>query len=294
MRACRGRTRVPRSERAGLQYRQLAVEVVDGWPGRCWRRRVGTRDPKGYLIRLRREAPELDDLAARYVREALRAFNARCYLACSVMLGVASEQAFRGLAEAFVDANGEQDRRLGRLLLNPRSTCATRFEEFRKRLEPLRSTLPHDLADVLTLDAVAELLRITRNSVGHPTGADVDEDTAGVHLQMAGLYLPISAEDDRPARPFRGPDDRVGWLADGAPARPGRTARSHLGRGPRAVPVADPLRDTGAGTTETPRRRRGGLRFRDRSAARFTAETAFVSGVPLCGRRLDCQAVASS
>lgn len=125
----------------------------------------------------------------RYVREALRAFNARCYLACSVMLGVASEQAFRGLAEAFVAANGEQGGKLGKLLLNPRSTYATRFEEFRKRLEPLRSALPHDLADVLTLDAVAELLRVTRNSVGHPTGADVDEDTARVHLQMAGLYL---------------------------------------------------------------------------------------------------------
>jgi len=70
------------------------------------------RDPEGYLSRLRREAPGLDDLAVRYVREALRAFNARCYLACSVMLGVASEQAFRGLAEAFVAANGEQDGKL--------------------------------------------------------------------------------------------------------------------------------------------------------------------------------------
>ncbi len=147
------------------------------------------RDPEGYLSRLRREAPGVDDLAVRYVREALRAFNARCYLACSVMLGVASEQAFRGLAEAFVAASSGQDGKLGKLLLNPRSTYATRFEEFRKRLEPLRSALPHDLADVLTLDAVAELLRVTRNSVGHPSGGDVEEDTARVHLQMAGLYL---------------------------------------------------------------------------------------------------------
>lgn len=147
------------------------------------------RDPEGYLSRLRREAPRLDDLAQRYVREALQAFNARCYLACSVMLGVASEQAFRGLAEAFVATTSSDNGKLGRLLLNPRSTYAARFEEFRKRLDPLRPDLPHDLADVLTLDAVAELLRVTRNSVGHPTGADVDEDTARVHLQMAALYL---------------------------------------------------------------------------------------------------------
>lgn len=147
------------------------------------------RDPEGYLRRLRREAPGLDDLAVRYVQEALQAFNARCYLACSVMLGVASEQAFRGLAEAFVTITDGHDGKLGRLLLNPRSTYAARFEEFRKRLAPVRLELPHDLADVLTLDAVAELLRVTRNSVGHPTGADVDEDTARVHLQMAALYL---------------------------------------------------------------------------------------------------------
>lgn len=75
------------------------------------------------------------------------------------------------------------------MLLNPRSTSSIRVEEFRKRLKPLRSALPHDLADVLRLDAVAELLRVSRNSVGHPTGADVDADTARVHLQMAGLYL---------------------------------------------------------------------------------------------------------
>lgn len=147
------------------------------------------RDPDGYLARLRREAPRLDDLALRYVEEALRSFNARCYLACSVMLGVASEQAFLGLAEAFVAASRDTEGRLRRLLLDPRRAYATRFAEFRKRLEPSRAGLPHDLADVLTLDAVAELLRLTRNSVGHPTGADVDEDTARVHLQMAGLYL---------------------------------------------------------------------------------------------------------
>jgi hypothetical protein len=49
--------------------------------------------------------------------------------------------------------------------------------------------LPDGLTDTLTLDAVADLLRISRNTVGHPTGATVDEDTARIHLQMAGTYL---------------------------------------------------------------------------------------------------------
>jgi hypothetical protein len=53
----------------------------------------------------------------------------------------------------------------------------------------MRSQLPDDLADTLTLDAVADPLRITRNDAGHPTGREVDEDTAYTHLQMAARYL---------------------------------------------------------------------------------------------------------
>jgi hypothetical protein len=39
------------------------------------------------------------------------------------------------------------------------------------------------------MDAVADLLRITRNDAGHPTGRNVDEGTAYVNLQMAGRYI---------------------------------------------------------------------------------------------------------
>jgi hypothetical protein len=147
------------------------------------------RDPEGYLRRLRRRIPDLDPIALRYVQEALGAFNARCYLASSVMLGVASEQIFIGLAQSVVEALGPSAESLRRILDNPRGSQHTRFLELRKRLEPMRSQLPDDLADTLTLDAVADLLRITRNDAGHPTGRDVDEDTAYTHLQMAARYL---------------------------------------------------------------------------------------------------------
>lgn len=72
---------------------------------------------------------------------------------------------------------------------NPRTSQAARFTELRKVLEPMRTRLPEGTADNLTLDAVAELLRITRNDAGHPTGTVVDEDTAYTHLQMAARYL---------------------------------------------------------------------------------------------------------
>ncbi|RBY87444.1 hypothetical protein [Blastococcus sp. TF02A-26] len=146
-------------------------------------------DPDGYLRRLRREEPAIDAAALGYLEEALRAFNARCYLASSVMLGVASERVFDTLSRSFVAASGPAGARLGEMLDSPATSQSRRFTELRKRLEPMRPNLPAELADNLTLDAVAELLRITRNDAGHPTGALVDEDTAYTHLQMAANYL---------------------------------------------------------------------------------------------------------
>ena len=147
------------------------------------------RDPEGYLRRLRSHSPTIDAGALRYVEEALRAFNARCYLATSVMLGVASERVFDGLARSLRDAVGDSAKKLGEALDNPRTSQFTRFTELRRVLEPMRVQLPDGLADTLTLDAVADLLRITRNDAGHPTGSEVDEDTAYTHLQMAARYL---------------------------------------------------------------------------------------------------------
>ncbi|MFG6402510.1 hypothetical protein [Microbacterium sp. P04] len=50
----------------------------------------------------------------------------------------------------------------------------------------MRHELPDGLADALTLDATADLIR---NEVGHPSGRQVDEETARVHLTIARVYL---------------------------------------------------------------------------------------------------------
>lgn len=152
------------------------------------------RQPDGYLRRLRRFQPSLDESILGYVAEALNAFNARCYLATSVMLGVASERAVNGVAEAVVPALGPKATKLDAAMTSPRTSQHGRFQELRKVLEPLRPQLPDDLSDSLTLDAIADLLRITRNDAGHPTGKTVDEDTAYTHLQMAARYLQKMAQ----------------------------------------------------------------------------------------------------
>lgn len=146
------------------------------------------RDPARFMDRLRERSPGLTAEALTYFEEALRAFNARCYLASSVMLGVAAEQVFGRLAATFVAARPAETQRLHRLL-SDNTSHYRRFDEFRKRLEPIRGTLPEGLADAITLDAVADLLRVTRNEAGHPTGRLVDEETAYAHLVMAAMLL---------------------------------------------------------------------------------------------------------
>lgn len=147
------------------------------------------RDPQRYLARLRDRSPSLDPVADMYVTEALRSFNARCFLASSVMLGVAAEDVFGRVAKAFVAGVPSDNEKLRKLLGRQSATYHQRFTEFRKRLEPLRPSLPDGLADSITLDAVADLLRVTRNAAGHPSGQRIDEETAYTHLNIAGVLL---------------------------------------------------------------------------------------------------------
>ena len=147
------------------------------------------RDPDGYLTRIHREIPDVDELVELYLTEALRSFNGRCYLATSVMLGVAAERAFLIMVRTYAASGMAGAPALAKELAKPRGNYFALWTEFRKRIEPVRQDLPDGLADALTLDAIADLIRLTRNEVGHPTGREIDEDTARVHLTIAPMYL---------------------------------------------------------------------------------------------------------
>jgi hypothetical protein len=150
------------------------------------------QDPGGYLEKLAREVPDLDEFVVAYLGESLRAFDSECYLASAVMLGVASERAFLLVATALADwLPDDQGKQLAGLLASPRSNFIAKFNEFRKRLEPRRNELPPELSESLAveLDAVADLLRTSRNEAGHPTGKGPDRGAAFVHLQLFGVYV---------------------------------------------------------------------------------------------------------
>jgi len=105
------------------------------------------------------------------------------------MLGVASERAVELVSRSLIEALDDPATKLEKAIDDPRTSLSGRFSELRKRLEPLRPQLPEGLADTLTLDAVADLVRVARNEAGHPTGVELDEDTAYTHLQVVARYL---------------------------------------------------------------------------------------------------------
>lgn len=145
---------------------------------------VNPDDPLGYMRRLLRDAPTTSDVVQLYLRESLKSFEQECYLASAVMLGVAAEACMLEAADAFVKWSGTPARNLKAMLENPRTFYVAKLEEFQKRLTAAKGQLPSVLSDNLDLNvtAVLQLIRLTRNDAGHPTGRQIDHQDAFDHL----------------------------------------------------------------------------------------------------------------
>ena len=143
-----------------------------------------------YLLRLRANVPDVSDLVFLYASEAVRCYSHENYLASAVMLGVASEAAFLEMADSSVKWIGASGEKL-RDVLDSKQPYVKKFDEFRKRIEPRKIDLPSDLVDgmSLTFDSVLDLLRISRNDAGHPTGKPVLREDQYIALQMFARYL---------------------------------------------------------------------------------------------------------
>ena len=153
---------------------------------------INPDDPSGYMQRLSDIVPDASEIVLRYARETLTSYNARCYLASAVMLGVASEAAFLETAISFGNwLPSSQAEKLLEIIRDPRTAYIRKFSEFRKRMETFKPKMPDELTDgmLLTLDSVLDLLRIYRNDAGHPTGRLVKREDAFINLQMFARYL---------------------------------------------------------------------------------------------------------
>lgn len=145
-----------------------------------------------YLKELVDMVPAASSTVLQYATEAGNAYVCRCYFASTVMLGVASEAAFLEMARSFArwlpEKQGDHFREI---IDSPRTNYITKFNEFRKRVEPHKPKIPAHLSDgmTLTMDAVLDLLRINRNDAGHPTGRTIGRGDAFISLQMFARYL---------------------------------------------------------------------------------------------------------
>ncbi len=146
----------------------------------------------GYVHQVRASVPDASVTVLQYVAEAHRAYEARCFFATAVMVGVASEAAFLEMAPSFgAWLQGAEQTRFLQVLNTPRLMYLEKFKEFRTRIEGKTARLPPGLADGLdlTLSAVLDALRVYRNQAGHPTGKQIDRGTAFTILQMVPRYL---------------------------------------------------------------------------------------------------------
>jgi hypothetical protein len=148
---------------------------------------VNPDDPASYLSQLYSDVPTMSDVVRLYLEEAVQTYYHECYLASTVMLGVAAEAAFLELSTAFAKwLGGTPGTNLEKIIADTRRNYVQKFSEFRRRLDPLKPQLPGDLADAIDLqmNSVLELLRVSRNDAGHPTGVTLSREACFTNLRI--------------------------------------------------------------------------------------------------------------
>jgi hypothetical protein len=135
-------------------------------------------DPTRYMERLLAAAPRTSDTSKQYLREALRSYEQECFLASSVMLGGAAEETSLAVAASFVSWQGAPANKLKAILENPKHFYVYKLQQFETRLIAARGFLPPDLSENIELNVttILQLIRLTRNDAGHPTGRRIDQE----------------------------------------------------------------------------------------------------------------------
>jgi hypothetical protein len=141
-------------------------------------------DVEAYLRRLSEDAPELDETALFYVKEALLAFQAKRYPSTVVMLGCAEEHLVLRMARALLPRlAGGAEAKLKQAL--DRGPISRVWAAFRPRFEPHRATIFE--GEVLTseaaLDGLFLAIKSARDDGGHPQPVRTSEGAARALLQ---------------------------------------------------------------------------------------------------------------
>lgn len=110
------------------------------------------------------------------------------------MLGVASEKGILLLAEAYTNAIIDPSRKQKiQKEIDDTQSIFTKFNILKKEFDLIKKDLRTKVGDDidLQLNSVFDLIRITRNDAGHPTGAKVDRRRVYSNLQVFTRYCKI-------------------------------------------------------------------------------------------------------
>lgn len=148
-------------------------------------------DSEGFLEEMNFD--QVDDIIRLYIEEAASSFSARNYLAATVMAGGAMERAILVLTEQYETKVAPAQKEVYKADVLSQEKIKTRFDRFLAFLEKngIKKALPR--ADQETLDsllpAIVQLIRITRNEVGHPTGREIERDVAEANIYLLKTAL---------------------------------------------------------------------------------------------------------
>ncbi|MDQ1279668.1 MAG: hypothetical protein QG670_930 [Thermoproteota archaeon] len=140
-------------------------------------------DPDGYLKRLN-ENPNLDPLIEMYASESLQAYLKGLMFSSAIMLGVASEEAFLILLETFTNALTDLTKQARFLKLQESMQTKHKFDQLKNEIMAIKANLPQDLSEDLEsqFEGIFNLIRVTRNDAGHPTGRKIERGVAYTNL----------------------------------------------------------------------------------------------------------------
>ncbi|MGY4169906.1 hypothetical protein ACVIM8_003979 [Bradyrhizobium sp. USDA 4529] len=148
-------------------------------------------DTTSYIAMVSNAVPDLLPASEMYLEEAVAAFYSGCFLAATVMLGVAAEAEFLRLIDV-----ANKNAKIGKSFdkATKERFIRSKIEAFRKgldlHLKSLSDAAKEDLD--INLNAVQSILRIARNGAGHPSGAaPPSREQVYINLQ---IFVPYAVQ----------------------------------------------------------------------------------------------------
>lgn len=148
-------------------------------------------DPDEFLKFVKQEIPTLDEEIERYLAESLQAYRRDLMLSSAVTLGVASEKALLILLESLIKSFNDSNKKKKFIQLQAITSQKKKFNAVKKEILSIKPKLPRTIQENMDtyLEGIFNVIRVTRNEAGHPTGRIIKRDEAFVNLRIFVHYL---------------------------------------------------------------------------------------------------------